>query len=434
MEPNDETFDQHHTYNDENKKVLPSLVNRIVEESSTPEGHRRDIDKMQTVFLSEDLLHPLSNDHVDKDAMPKRFDSRIKARFTWFGALCLAGVGMFVEAFVIITTGQVKTIWTSQYPTCWAPKKKQVCPQNIACCGLFPSTPNATCAANYTAPSTQAHFCGANGKFSADYICDANVPKAVSYSEFAGIMLGMVAFGLIADFIGRQKAGILTSFFMVTGISFMVFMKVDNYNSLFVLFTVFYGVFGFGVGGEYPLTATLAAEHHAEAYEDAMHDPDRLKKLVLRDAAKTARRGETIAIVFAMQGLGAVVGSLILLFLIYFSGQSRVDCNRAGANSTGNNADALNGIWRGFYFIGLIFVIMLLMYRTLVVKEGAGYEKLVQRKQRRAERLGGKVPGKLAILWFYLPRLIGTGGSWLVWDIAFYGLVRARSLSSVLLL
>jgi hypothetical protein len=91
------------------------------------------------------------------------------------------------------------------------------------------------------------------------------------------------------------------------------------------------------------------------------------------EKAKSDRRGETIALVFAMQGVGAVVGSIFLLCLIYFSNQTRSDCSSSCANSSGNEASGVESVWRGFYFIGLIFVLMLFMYRSLVLEEGEGY-------------------------------------------------------------
>jgi hypothetical protein len=41
-------------------------------------------------------------------------------------------------------------------------------------------------------------------------------------------------------------------------------------------FSAFFGVFGLGVGGEYPLAASGAADHHSESIEEAkMEDKDR---------------------------------------------------------------------------------------------------------------------------------------------------------------
>jgi hypothetical protein len=433
MEPSDKVFDDHHTFYDSNKNLVPPLLSNqdlqfddsaahdsVHHYNNVPESRLHALTKLQSVFLAEGLLHPLSNN--DPNELPHRFlGGTAKARATWFGALCLAGMGMFMEAYVIITTGQIKSLWHAQYPTCWTPSAPQHCPENIACCGLFPNT-LANC--SDIAASSNTNTCAANGTFNAKSLCKPGIPESSSYSEFAGIMVGMLLFGAIGDMMGRARAGVLTSVCMVVGLFIMTFVVVDDNNLLFLLFAIFFGLFGLGVGGEYPLTGSAAAEYQAESNEYALLDPERHKRLVLRDAARTARRGETISLIFAMQGVGAVVGSLFLLFLIYFAGQSRVNCSRPGANSYGNDVDALNSVWRGFYFIGLLFVVMLLAYRTLIAKEGANYAELEERKKRRLARLGRNVPGELAILTFYAPRLVGTGGIWLCYNFAFYGLVR----------
>jgi hypothetical protein len=184
--------------------------------------------------------------------LPGRFDpADVKARITWFGALCLAGIGMFIEAYMIITTGQVKTVWIDQYPACWRPDKDQACPGQIECCGLFPNTPelsNGTCIPQ--APSA----CSDAGTYPASDLCPESLIHSISYSEFAGIMLGMVTFGKIADRVGKVRAGFLTSSIMLTGVSVMSFFSSANASTLFLMFSIFYGMFGFGVGGEYPIT------------------------------------------------------------------------------------------------------------------------------------------------------------------------------------
>eukprot|EP00986_Skeletonema_menzelii_P012868 scaffold7268_cov159-Skeletonema_menzelii.AAC.1 len=124
---------------------------------------------------------------------------------------------------------------------------------------------------------------------------------------------------------------------------------------------------------------------------------------------------------FAMQGVGAVIGSVFLLCLLFLSNQDKIDCSAVGHRPSGYSDEALSSVWRTFYFIGFIFVAMVLIYRGLILDEGNGHEKLVARKQRRLEKLG-ESPSTWKLLKFYAPRLIGTGGAWFAWDIAFYGL------------
>lgn len=214
-------------------------------------------------------------------------------------------------------------------------------------------------------------------------------------------MLGMLTFGKVADLLGKHFAGNMTALFQLIGISFMTFFYSKNINTQILMFDVFFAVFGFGVGGEYPLTAASAAAHHIESLEEAaMDDKERHRVRVLRERERSVRRGETIALVFAMQGVGTVVGSVFLLCLLYFGNQERVKCDEGGYNAQGSSSDALDAIWRTFYFVGLIFVIMVLVYRALVLEEGQGHQRLRARKARRKAKLGSH-GGTLKILKFY---------------------------------
>lgn len=138
-----------------------------------------------------------------------------------------------------------------------------------------------------------------------------------------------------------------------------------------------------------------------------MEDEERHRLRVMRDHERTARRGETIGCVFAMQGVGAVTGSLFLIVLIYFAGEGTVECDRSirpGANEEGVVELALSAVWRSFYFIGAIFVFMVLVYRFLIVDEGEGHVKLQKRRERRENKLTYGM-----IFKSYGLRLIGTG-------------------------
>jgi MFS family permease len=140
----------------------------------------------------------------------------------------------------------------------------------------------------------------------------------------------MVLFGLTCDLIGRKNASVITSLVQITGLGVMVFFINPNIHRQIIVFATFYGFFGIGVGGEYPLTAYGAAAHYFRSvaqmeYEVENDQNEKIRKRILIEQAKTARRGETIALIFTMQGVGAVFGSTVLLILIYFSGQGRTD-------------------------------------------------------------------------------------------------------------
>jgi len=373
-------------------------------------------DTIHSVFLATGLFMD-ADEHIYP--IPDRHAASTRATLRWFIDLCSAGVGMFVNAYVIITTGQIKTVWHHEYPTCWGPNENQMCPYNIQCEGLFPNTP--TEGENGWTPNPDLCNPSPSNTYPDNMLCTLRVTSAVSYSEFAGIMGGMLIFGFLSDKIGRKGTGILTSCFMVLGLVGMVFYTDSHFNRLFQVWSVFFALFGFGVGGEYPLSASCSSESHLDATEQALQDNMSQRQMRMElELAKSARRGETISIVFAMQGVGAVFGSLVLIALIYFGNQSAIECTSAGNNSTGNGADALDGVWRSFYFIGFLQVLPLLIYRSVVSEESETFAKVQARKQRRKAEHGNVFLSK--ILWFYAPRLLGTAGCWFLWDIGFYGL------------
>jgi MFS family permease len=433
MEPSTYAFDAHHLVKDPSTgNLFPPFPLSLRESGGSYKGgfsvtssshlrHKHPYNPVHS-FLSAEGIHLDDASTVDAGDLPRRYDpNEVKARFTWFGALCLAGIGMFIEAYMIITTGQVKTVWIDQYPACWAPQTDQHCPSKIECCGLFPNTPELS---NGTCIPTHPSACTSDGEFPDSQLCPEALLNSISYSEFAGIMLGMITFGKVADVMGKVRAGILTSLLMVLGVTFMSFFASDDASTLFLVFSIMYGLFGFGVGGEYPMTAMLAASHHAQSTQDALEDDeDQKRHRVMLNKAQTARRGETISLVFAMQGVGAVVGSAYLLFLIYFANQTRTVCDddAYGRNASGYDVDALNGVWRAFYLIGGTFIFLIVLYRTLIEEEGTARQTLEERKERR-KISGRKELSTWQVLRFYGPRLIGTGGNWFLLDVAFYGL------------
>jgi len=378
-----------------------------------------------SVYLASGIHQYVTSE--DLDDLPSRFEAgSAKARISWFGSLCIKATGMFVEAYIIITTGQLKTLWHASYPTCWdGMSHEQECPDNIRCCGLYPNTPIDTTTGECAiiTPTQYDDVCDATtGEYDSNMLCSEEILNSISYTEFAGLMIGMVSFGFIGDRMGLKNAGVLAALLGVIGVIVMTFMDSPDLNTQFLVYATFFGIFGLGVGGEYPLTAMSASQNHSETMEEAaMDDDERRKFRCLRDKERTARRGETIGIVLSMQGVGAVVGSLFLIVLIYFSHQSYTECDRAagpGRNSKGVNPVGLNTVWRSFLFIGLIFHTMVLLYRWLILEESEeGIEKLKQRKAKRENKLTLR-----AIFGFYGTRVIGTAGCWFLWDIAFYGL------------
>ena len=64
----------------------------------------------------------------------------------------------------------------------------------------------------------------------------------------------------------------------VIGVIVMTFMDSTDLNTQFLIYAIFFGVFGMGVGGEYPLTAMSASQHHSETMEEAAMEDDERRK------------------------------------------------------------------------------------------------------------------------------------------------------------
>ena len=49
------------------------------------------------VFLEDGIHYQVKGELIKK--LPRRTEQSVKARVQWFGVLCLAGIGMFIEAY-----------------------------------------------------------------------------------------------------------------------------------------------------------------------------------------------------------------------------------------------------------------------------------------------------------------------------------------------
>jgi len=119
----DAVFDQTHSYRMESGVILlppgpishddneeednndnnEASAHAFVAKMTARHPSNKDV-KLKSIFLANGIHHHVTEN--DLEDLPNRFSSSTtKARITWFGALCIAGMGMFIEAYIIITTG-----------------------------------------------------------------------------------------------------------------------------------------------------------------------------------------------------------------------------------------------------------------------------------------------------------------------------------------
>ena len=203
-----------------------------------------------------------------------------------------------------------------------------------------------------------------------------------------GAIFGQLIFGTVADVVGRKTAFMTTLTFVVLGSilsgSIPACTEAVSGHTAYWLLGVFQFLLGFGVGGEYPLSASVSRES----------SPD-FKK---------------IGYTFCMQGVGFILGPIIFLIL-------------SEALFTGSGSEDQMAIWRGALLFSAIPGLMLVYPRAKMLPPNApapdsvGFMEAMRSHQEINED-GVMATLSASVMW---RRLIGTAGSWFLFDISFYG-------------
>lgn len=215
--------------------------------------------------------------------------------------------------------------------------------------------------------------------------------------------IGSIVFGRLADFVGRRAIYGYTLIVLAAG------AIASAFSPNVILLLVFRFILGLGIGGDYPLSATLMSEY-----------------------ANRKDRGKLVTMVFSMQGLGLIVGPLVAIILLLF----------------GINHDLA---WRIMLALGAVPALGTFYLRRRIAEtprfalamqgdlEGAARTiDVVNGKQRSNDASSSRINGeaehatkpaaKPRSSWLYLllqPRylkwLIGAAGAWFLLDVAYYG-------------
>ena len=206
----------------------------------------------------------------------------------------------------------------------------------------------------------------------------------------AAAFLGALVFGRFADVVGRKRVYWMVAAIMVVG------ALGSALAPSFWILIVFRFVLGFGVGGDYPVSAVMMSEY-----------------------ANRKDRGKLVGMVFGTQALGLIVGPLIALALI-----------------GGGASDDV--VWRILLGLGALPAAAVLYLRTKM-PESPRYRAQVQGRAAEAATQiagfthgqvngnGSSSPGQnLGLRAFltnrrYLIMLAGTAGTWFLLDYAYYG-------------
>ncbi|XP_061359158.1 inorganic phosphate transporter 1-4-like [Gastrolobium bilobum] len=244
-----------------------------------------------------------------------------------------------------------------------------------------------------------------------------NVAAAVNGVAFIGTLSGQLFFGWLGDKMGRKKVYGMTLMLMVvcsiaSGLSFGRDAKTVMGTLCFFRFWL-----GFGIGGDYPLSATIMSEY-----------------------SNKKTRGAFIAAVFAMQGFGILAGGIFAI-IISSAFKARFDAPPYEVDALGSTVPQADYVWRIILMVGALPAAMTYYSRTKM-PETARYTALVAKNMEQANADMSKVMqveiqaeprmeeqaqnGQSYGLFSkkFLSRhglhLLGTTSTWFLLDIAFY--------------
>ncbi|KAL6858759.1 hypothetical protein ACP4OV_017761 [Aristida adscensionis] len=246
-----------------------------------------------------------------------------------------------------------------------------------------------------------------------------HVSAAVNGVAFVGTLSGQLFFGWLGDKLGRKKVYGMTLMLMVlcsvaSGLSF-------GHTPASVMATLCFFRFwlGFGIGGDYPLSATIMSEY-----------------------ANKKTRGAFIAAVFAMQGFGIMAGGLVAI-VVSGAFKARFPAPAYAADPAASTPPQADLVWRIILMLGALPAALTYYWRTKM-PETARYTALVAKNAKQAaadmskvlqvelapaadneaiEKAGGG--GEFGLFSGEFVRrhglhLLGTSATWFLLDIAFY--------------
>ncbi|KAG9141827.1 hypothetical protein Leryth_013954 [Lithospermum erythrorhizon] len=249
-----------------------------------------------------------------------------------------------------------------------------------------------------------------------------NVAAAVNGVALCGTLAGQLFFGWLGDKMGRKKVYGLTLMLMVvcsigSALSFGSSPRAVMSTLCFFRFWL-----GFGIGGDYPLSATIMSEY-----------------------ASKKNRGSFIAAVFSMQGFGILTGGGVAMMVSHIFRR----CFPAPAfsvNGVASTPPEADYVWRMILMFGALPAVLTYYWR-MKMPETARYTALVAKDNEKAckdmssvlkvdieapekkqEENPGNSSGDLNSFGLFTKEflrrhglhLLGTTTTWFFVDVAFY--------------
>jgi len=208
----------------------------------------------------------------------------------------------------------------------------------------------------------------------------------VSSTALISAFVGAFIFGPLADRLGRKTIYGLEALIMTVGALLSAFAP----NIIWLI--IFRFILGIGIGGDYPVSAVLMSEY-----------------------ANTKDRGRLVGMVFSMQALGTIIGPVVAVTLL----------------ATGISP---NLAWRIMLGLGALPALAVIYFRRSMPESPRYLSQVRGQTERAAVQIAQYSKGIVrstahvesrvkATIWnrrFFLT-LLGTAGTWFVFDYAYYG-------------
>ena len=207
--------------------------------------------------------------------------------------------------------------------------------------------------------------------------------------------MGQIIFGYLGDKLGRKRIYGFELIVVIVATTLSAFcFDLSSHINLFTMLIFFRFILGIGIGGDYPLSATVASEF-----------------------SNTKNRGAVIASVFAMQGVGIIFASCVSLIVL-----------RIFKHFIENNIKTLDYAWRLMILIGVLPSLCMVYYR-FKLEETPHYKHLKENEEDERNVLEDDQITKQKnqsffdyfSKWNNFKLLFATSFSWFCLDVAFYG-------------
>ncbi|KXG54118.1 Major facilitator superfamily domain, general substrate transporter [Penicillium griseofulvum] len=269
----------------------------------------------------------------------------------YFRNMVLPGAGLGLEGYVLFSIGNIKPLFEKTFPDCWK---------------------------HHTTCSQQWIY-------------------AIDYLEIIGIIVGQILVGILGDWLGRRWGLIQDAVIMLLGLVMLTAAWGVTMNGWVICYAWCLFIYGIGVGGEYPMTATSGMENAVGSGKVSTKD-DRL------------HRGRKVTSAFLMQGWGQFFNQVLLIILLL--------CFHHGSGNNPYSAVAVQWTYRVSFAIPAVGTLWLVYYRAYHMKAAS--------KQLAAAKKKASVTGydakslKLTFKYFGF-RIFATAGGWFANDVFFYG-------------